>query len=172
MRALNVTEKGRVAINQMMGDLRLLQRRGLDPVLNCIREYPRDEDAVGIPTHVYSFHVDSAPVETDTYLCTYHGLPSSGLRNEEAIRRVEVPEIRAALLECYGGDDDEGFREFLSVNCFDLHYEALPGARPFDFGIGSLWRIAVEYPGSPVLPCIHRAPEATYADPPRLLLIS
>lgn len=172
LRALDLSAQGRVAVAQMLEDLGRLAERGLDPLLNCIREYPRDEDAVGLPTHVYSFHVDSAPIEADTFLCTYHGLASSGLHNEEAIRRVEVPETRAMLLNVYGGDDGEGFQEFLSENCLDLHYEALPGARPYDFGVGSLWRIAVEYPGSPVPPCIHRAPEATYADEPRLLLIS
>jgi hypothetical protein len=30
----------------------------------------------------------------------------------------------------------------------------------------------VAYPDSPVLPCIHRAPETCPGDPPRLLLIS
>jgi hypothetical protein len=172
LRALDLSAQGRIAVEQMLEDLRRLGALGLDPVLNCIREYPRDEDAVGLPTHVYSFHVDSAPIEADTFLCTYHGLASSGLRNEEAIQRVAMPETRAMLLKMYGGGDDEGFQDFLSENCLDLHYETLPGARPYDFGVGHLWRIAVEYPGSPVLPCIHRAPEATYADEPRLLLIS
>ena len=35
-----------------------------------------------------------------------------------------------------------------------------------------LWRIAVDYPGSPVPPCVHRAPETRPGRPPRLLLIS
>ena len=39
-----------------------------------------------------------------------------------------------------------------------LHYAPLPHARSFSFGKGNLWRIAVDYPGSPVPPCIHRAP--------------
>ncbi len=40
------------------------------------------------------------------------------------------------------------------------------------FGLGNLWRIAVDYPGSPVPPCIHRAPITRPGRPPRLLLIS
>ena len=55
--------------------------------------------------------------------------------------------------------------------CYDLHYAPTPGAQPFSCGIGHLWRIAVDWPGSPVPPCIHRAPDTHPEDPPRLLLI-
>ncbi len=168
---LAVSAAGRVAIEVMLEDERRLRERGLEPVLNCIHSYPRDEEDV-VPTDVFSFHADRAPVETDTWLCTYHGPASEGLRNEEAVRRVDIPETRAALLERFGGEDDETFREHLSEHCYDLHYAAVPEARPFSFGLGHLWRIAVDYPGSPVPPCIHRAPTPLATDPPRLLLIS
>jgi hypothetical protein len=116
--------------------------------------------------------VDSATVEADTWLCTYHGPSSEGLKNEEAIRRVDIPETRAELLRLFGGEDDEGFREHLSDQCFDLHYLPVGEARSFAFGQGNLWRIAVAYPGCPVPPCIHRAPETLPGQTPRLLLIS
>jgi hypothetical protein len=48
----------------------------------------------------------------------------------------------------------------------------LPRARPFSMGIGHLWRVAVQFPGSAVPACIHRAPPTRPGDPPRLLLIS
>lgn len=168
--ALPVNAAGRVAIDFLLTDYHLLRNRDLDPVLNCIREYPRDDGAV--PTDVYSFHADSATVEADTYLCTYHGAPSEGLRNEEALRRIDVPETRAELLKYFGGDDNDTFREYLKENCYHLHYAPIASARPFSFGIGNLWRIALDYPGSPVPPCIHRAPENKHGDSPRLLLIS
>lgn len=38
---------------------------------------------------------------------------------------------------------------WLHENCYDLHYEPTPGAQPFSFGVGNLWRIAVQYPGCP-----------------------
>jgi hypothetical protein len=60
----------------------------------------------------------------------------------------------------------------LQDRCYHLHYAAAPQARPFSFGTGNLWRIAVEYPGSPVPPCIHRAPPTHPGQAPRLLLIS
>ncbi len=170
MRALPVSAAGRIAIDQLLADHRLLQEHGLDPVLNCITAYPRDSSPV--PTHVYSFHADSAPVEADTYLCTYHGAPSEGLRNEEARRCVDVPETRRQLLKEFGGEDGEAFREYLKENCYDLHYTPIASARPFSFGVGNLWRIALDYPGSPVPPCLHRAPEDKPGQPPRLLLIS
>jgi hypothetical protein len=172
LRALPVSAAGRAAIDILLADLHLLRDHDLDPVLNCIHGYPRDEGPGPVPTDVFSFHADSAPVQADTYLCTYHGPASEGLRNEEAIRRVDIPSTRAALLELFGGKDDHTFREFLNENCYDLHYAATPSAQPFSFGLGNLWRIALDYPGNPVPPCVHRAPATGPSDPPRLLLIS
>ena len=170
--ALPVSPAGRVAIGVMIEDQRRLRDLGLDPVLNWIKGYPRDEDADVVPTDVYSFHADSAPVETATWLCTYHGAASEGLRNDEARRHVDIPETRARLLARYGGTDDDAFLEYLREHSYDLHYAPDPSARPFSFGVGHLWRIAVDYPGSPVPPCLHRAPAALPGQPPRLLLIS
>ena len=170
--ALDLGPAGRVARDFMLADLRLLRDQGLAPELNCIHAYPRDEDAAVVPVDVYSFHADSAPVETSTWLCTYHGPASEGLRNEEAQPRAAVPATRAALLKEYGGADDAGFREFLSENCYDLHYAPMANAQPWSFGLGHLWRIAVDWPGSPVPPCVHRAPATRPGDPARLLLIS
>ncbi len=168
---LEVSAAGRVAIEFMLDDLRRLREHGLDPALNCIHGYPRDEEPGPVATDVFSFHADSAPIAADTWLCTYHGSPSEGLRNEDTRRRVDLPEIRADLLKLYGGADDAGFLEFLQAGCYDLHYAAAPHARPFSFGLGHLWRIAVEHPGSPVPPCVHRAPD-TIPGQPRLMLIS
>ena len=170
--SLPVSAAGRAAVAVLLEDQRLLREHALDPVLNCIHAYPRDEHPGPVSTDVFSFHVDSAPVETDTYLCTYHGAPSEGLRNEEAQRRVDLPATRAELLTHFGDDDDAAFREYLSEQCYDLHYLSLPQARPFSFGVGNLWRVATEWPGNPVPPCIHRAPETFPGQPPRLLLIS
>ncbi len=170
--ALPVSAAGRVAIDQMLADLRRLREHDLDPVLNCIHGYPRDEEAGPVATDVFSFHADSAPVPADTWLCTYHGAPSEGLRNEEAQRRVDLPATRAELLQRFGGADDDDFRTYLNENCYDLHYAPAPLARPYSFGLGNLWRIATDYPGSPAPPCIHRAPTTLPGEPPRLLLIS
>ena len=170
--SLPASTAGRAAIDLMLEDQRILRERDLDPVLNCIYEYPRDEHPDPVSTDVFSFHVDSAPVETDTWLCTYRGPASEGLRNDEAQRRVDILETRAELLKEYGGKDDDGFHAYLNENCYDLHYAALPHARPFSFGVGHLWRIATKYPGSPVPPCIHRAPATIPGQAPRLLLIS
>lgn len=170
--ALRVSAAGKLAVDQMLADLRRLRDHDLDPALNLVHGYPRDEEPGPVATDVFSFHADSAPISADTWLCTYHGAPSEGLRNEDARRRVDVPETRAALLEAYGGVDDAGFREFLNARCYDLHYAARPQAQPYSFGRFNLWRIATDHPGSPVPPCIHRAPATGPGDPPRLLLIS
>lgn len=170
--SLPVDTAGRAAIDVILEDLRLLRVHGLAPGLDCIQGYPRDDESEAVSTDVYSFHADSATVPADTWLCTYHGAPSEGLRNDEAQRFVDIPATRAELLRRYGGKDDAGFRDYLKEHCYDLHYAPLPQARPFSFGTGNLWRIALEYPGNPVPPCIHRAPADLPGRPPRLLLIS
>ena len=172
LQSLPVSAAGQAAIEVLLEDQRLLREHGRDPVLNCIYGYPRDEDPGPVPTDVFSFHADSAPVEADTWLCTYHGAPSEGLRNDEAHRRVDIPETRAALLEQFGGEDDAEFLTYLKENCYDLHYSPALHSKPFSFGVGNLWRIAVEWPGSLVPPCIHRAPDTHAGQSPRMLLIS
>lgn len=171
LQTLALSVAGRVAVEFMLADLARLQRRELAPVLNCIYGYPRDEEAGPVVTDVFSFHADSAPVPAETWLCTYFGPASEGLRNEEAHRRVDLAETRAELLRIFGGEEGEAFQEFLRDHCYDLHYAPAPGARPFSFGLGSLWRIAVEHPDCPVPPCVHRAPD-TQPGQSRLLLIS
>ena len=172
LRALDLSAAGRVAAERLIADLRLLREHGLAPVLDCIRAYPRDEAPQAVPTDVYSFHAVSAPVEADTWLCSYTEAASEGLRNEDALQCIDIPETRAALRREFRGEEGAAFAEYLAENCFDLHYVAKPGAQPYSFGLGNLWRIAVAYPGCPVPPCVHRAPETAPGRPARLLLIS
>jgi hypothetical protein len=170
--SLPVSPEGKKAVQTLLADLQMLRAHELAPELDCIRGYVRDDPPEPVPTHVYSYHADSATVKADTYLCTYHGASSQALKNEDALCCVDLPETRALLLSLYGGGDDAGFREWLAEHCYDLHYEALPGAQPYELGVGNLWRIALQYPGSPVPPCIHRAPETLPGDVTRLLLLS
>lgn len=171
LQSLSLSPAGRLAVEGMLADFRLLRDRRLDPVLNYINGGEHDDPHAVVATDVFSFHADRAPVPADTYLCTYFGPTSEGLRNEDVARRIDDPVTRAKLLEAYGGADDDGFREFLADHCYDLHYAPAPGAQPFSFGHFNLWRIALAYPGNPVPPCIHRAPE-TRPGEVRLLLIS
>lgn len=171
LRTLDLSPAGRIAADALLADQELLRRHDLAPSLNCVYDCVRGADAGTVPTDVTSFHVDSAPVEVDTWLCTYHGACSEGLRDEDALLKVSIPEIRAQLLKEYGGADDEGFAEFLHEHSYDSHYAPKPGATPYPFGIFNLWRIATRWPGSPVPPCVHRAPE-NHPGSPRLLLIS
>jgi len=172
LRGLALSAAGRQAVAVLLEDLSGLRNLGLAPVLNCIRRYPRDEPNAIVPLDVYSFHADSATVETDTYLCSYSESASEGLGNADALRCVDDPVTRVRLREEFGGEEGPEFDAYLHENCYDLHYAAKPGARPYPFGLGNFWRIAVDYPGSPVPPCVHRAPENMPGRPPRLLLIS
>ena len=172
LRTLRLSEAGERAREVLIADLKRLDGQGLAPNLDCIPAYPRDDSAGPFPTDVYSFHVDSAPVIADTYLCSYTEAASEGVRNEEARRWADVPAVREQLLAEYGGADDAGFTAFLTENYYDLHYRPDDEARPFGFGLGNLWRIANACPGSPVLPCIHRAPTTRLGASARLLLIS
>ncbi|HPF12898.1 MAG TPA: hypothetical protein PLJ12_01425 [Planctomycetota bacterium] len=169
---LKLSAAGRRAAELLLEDQRRLRDLHLDPVLNAIHEYRRDEGPGPVSTDVFSFHLASAPVETDTWLCSYFGAPTEGLRNDQARRHVDLPKTRAALLERFGGEDAGEFSEYLREHHFDLHYAAEPNAEPFSFGLGNLWRVAVQWPGCPVPAFIHRAPAMVPGQPPRLLLIS
>ena len=113
--------------------------------------------------------MDRSPIATDTFLCTYYGASSEIVPNAEATQKVLVPEIRHELKKLYDGPD-EGFESFLSEYFFDLHYQAQPNANIISLGVGHLWRLAVDHPGSEVLPCLHRAPKEKTGES-RLLLI-
>jgi len=155
---LPLTEQGQIAREILLNDLKLLKAHGASPTLNLIRCYERDDAYPFFPTDVYSFHVDRSPVPTDTFLCTYYGEPSEILPNAQATQKVLVPEIRNELKKLYQGAP-EGFESFLCEHFFDLHYQAIPGAHPLNLGLGNLWRLAIDHPGSEVLPCVHRAPK-------------
>src|SRR5687768_1208451 len=94
LRALPLSAAGRIAADVMLDDVRRLDELGRDPVLNCITSYPRDERGLPIATHVMSFHADRAPIEVDSWLCTYWGKSSEGLDNDDARRLIDAPEIR------------------------------------------------------------------------------
>ena len=154
---LQLSDQGQLAREVLLNDLKTLEAHGASPVLNVIKYYDRDNTFPFFPTDVYSFHVDRSPVPTDTFLCTYYGDSSEILPNPQATKKVLIPEIRDKLKKLYNGTD-EGFESFLREHFFDLHYLAKPDARPIRMGLGHLWRLAVDYPGSQVPPCIHRAP--------------
>lgn len=155
---LQLSEQGQLAREIILNDLDMLKAHGASPLLNLIKCYERDDAYPFFPTDVYSFHVDRSPVPTDTFLCTYFGEPSELLVNSQAEQKVLVPEIRDELKKLYRGAD-EGFELFLSEHFFDLHYQPKPKAQPASLGLGHLWRLAVDHPGSQALPCIHRAPK-------------
>jgi hypothetical protein len=167
--ALELSAAGQLARDIILHDMELLTAHGAAPTLNIIKYYERDAAYPFFPTDVYSFHVDRSDLPADTFLCTYYGAPSELLPNAEARQKVLVPEIRAELNKLYGGAED-GFESFLTDHFLDLHYQAIPGAQPISLGNGNLWRLATDHPGSPVLPCVHRAPMEQTGQP-RLLLI-
>ncbi len=166
---LHLSEQGQLARAILLNDLQLLTAQGASPILNVIKSYDRDDAFPFFPTDVYSFHVDRSPIPTDTFLCTYYGASSEIVPNSQAKQKVLIPEIRTELKKLYNGPD-EGFETFLSEYFFDLHYQAEPDAQLIQLGLGHLWRLAVDYPESPVTPCLHRAPMEKLGEN-RLLLI-
>ncbi|MFT3706817.1 MAG: DUF1826 domain-containing protein [Archangium sp.] len=135
------------AVEALLRDLTRLEELGRQPQLNVITRYPRDLRGLPISIDVHSFHVDRAPIETDTFLCTYAGASSELLDNAFATRLIDDEAIVRALREHDVSDES-----------FELHYRMKPGAVPLSLGVGSLWRLAVDWPGAKVPPCIHRAP--------------
>jgi len=169
LRSLRLSPQGELAREVLLEDLELLKAQGAAPTLNVIRCYERDNANPFFPTDVYSFHVDRSPVPSDTFLCTYHGAPSQILPNSQGIQKVLVPEIRQHIRQQFQGSDED-FEHFLTEQFLDLHYQAKPQACPVSLGTGHMWRLAIDHPESPVLPCLHRAPEEKPGES-RLLLI-
>ena len=165
---LELSEQGEKARAIILEDLELLTKYGAQPSLNLLKSYERDDEFSFISTDVYSFHVDRAPFQSPTFLCTYFGAASDILPNDQAVQKIQIPEVREQLRKIYTGAE-AGFEDFLKENFFDLHYEALANAQPINLGNGHLWKLAVDDPEAPTLPCIHRAP--TEHNEYRLLLI-
>lgn len=167
--ALSLSDEGILARNIILEDLKNLTEFGAQPSLNLLKCYDRDEEFDFISTDVYSYHVDRSPLLIDTYLCTYFGAASDIIKNEEATQKILIPEIREELKKLYNGPEKD-FDKFLKDNFFDLHYQANPNAKPTNLGLGNLWRLAVDHPQQPVLPCVHRAPKENDGEL-RLMLI-
>ena len=155
--ALQLSEHGNLAREIILNDIQLLTDFGASPTLNLLKNYERDEELDFISTDVYSFHIDRSPIETDTFLCTYHGAASDIVPNDQVEQKVLVPEIREKLKELHNGPEAE-FENFLEEYFFDLHYQPKPNAKPVNLGLGHLCRLAVDHPTQQVLPCVHRAP--------------
>ena len=166
---LQLSEQGQLARNILIKDFEILESHGASPLLNVIKQYDRDDEFPFISTDVYSYHVDRATIPSATFLCTYFGATSEIIPNAQAIQKILIPEVRFELKKLYGGEE-EGFEAFLIENFFDLHYQALPNTNPIRLGVGQMWKLAIDYPDSPVLPCLHRAPKEKDGES-RLLLI-
>lgn len=167
--ALQLSEQGHVAREIILNDMQLLTDYGASPCLNLLKCYERDDEFDFISTDVYSYHVDRSPIETDTFLCTYHGAASEILPNDQVEQKILIPEIREQLKQLHDGSETE-FETFLEEYFFDLHYRAKADAKPVNLGTGNLWRLAVDHPAQQVLPCVHRAPVENDGEY-RLLLI-
>ena len=167
--ALQLSEKGNLAKEIILNDIQLLTDFGASPTLNLLKCYERDDELDFISTDVYSFHIDRSPIETDTFLCTYHGAASDIVPNDQVEQKILIPKIREQLKELHDGPETE-FETFLEEYFFDLHYQSKPNVKPVNLGLGHLWRLAVDHPTQKVLPCVHRAPTEKDGEY-RLLLI-
>jgi len=154
---LKLSEHGNLAKEIILNDIQLLTNFGASPTLNLLKCYERDDELDFISTDVYSFHIDRSPIQTDTFLCTYHGATSDIVPNDQVEQKILIPEIKEKLKELHDGPEAE-FENFLEDYFFDLHYQAKPNAKPVNLGLGHLWRLAVDHPTQQVLPCVHRAP--------------
>ena len=149
--ALQLSEKGILARDIILSDIQLLTDFGASPSLNLLKHYERDQDLDFISTDVYSYHVDRSPIETDTFLCTYHGAASDIISNDQVEQKILIPEIREQLKALHDGPETE-FETFLQEYFFDLHYQPKPNSEPVNLGSGHLWRLAVDHPTQQVLP--------------------
>lgn len=76
------------------------------------------------------------------------------------------------VLCCYTSPVTEGLRLEDAEFQEDGYYKMKPGAKPFSFRPGSIWRHAVIGTGEGILPFIHRAPHVSEQRQPRLILMA
>ena len=119
--ALQLSEQGNLARDVLLSDIQLLTDFGASPSLNLLKCYERDDELDFISTDVYSFHIDRSPIETDTFLCTYHGAASDIVPNDQVEQKILIPKIREQLKELHDGPETE-FETFLEEYFFDLHF--------------------------------------------------
>ncbi len=167
--ALKLSKIGNLAREIILKDIQLLTDFGASPSLNLLKNYERDDELDFISIDVYSYHIDRSPIETDTFLCTYHGPASDILPNDQVEQKILISEIREQLKKLHDGPETE-FENFIEDYFFDLHYQPKLDAKPVNLGSGHLWRLAVDHPTQQVLPCVHRAPTEKDGEY-RLLLI-
>lgn len=167
--AMKLSAEGNLAREIILKDVQQLTDFGASPSLNLLKCYERDEELDFISTDVYSYHIDRSSIETDTFLCTYHGAASDLLPHDQVEQKILIPEIREKLKALHDGPESE-FETFLEENFFDLHYQPKFDTKPVNLGLGHLWRLAVDHPTQQVLPCVHRAPTEKQGEY-RLLLI-
>lgn len=172
LRGLTLSPMGKIARDELINDQRLLTAQSLQPSLDLVPSGEPDLDQGPVRTDVGDWHVDSATIEADTYLCSYYGAATEGVLNADVICQPDIPTTRETLRQIFGGKDDSAFTAYLTEHFYDLHYAPKPNPRIFSFGTSHLWRIATKYPGSPVRPSVHRAPFTKADQPRRLLLIS
>ena len=70
---LPLSDAGKVARDILLADQQILRACDLQPSLDCVHGSVREEPAGLFHTDVHSWHVDTATVPADTYLCTYVG---------------------------------------------------------------------------------------------------
>lgn len=95
--ALQLSEKGNLAREIILKDIQLLTDFGASPALNLLKCYERDDELDFISTDVYSFHIDRSPIETDTFLCTYHGAVSDIVPNAQVEKKFSFPKSEKSL---------------------------------------------------------------------------
>jgi len=154
---MELSEQGHLAREILLNDMKTLETHGAAPTLNLIKYFERDDSYPIFPTDVYSWHVDRSPIPSDTILCTYYGATSEILPNAQAIQKVLIPEVRDELKKLYQGSE-ENFELFLMEHFFDLHYLAQSEEQFIKLGLVHICRLAIDHPGSKVLPCVHHAP--------------
>ncbi len=126
---LALAADGKLAAEAMRTDLQRLRELDLEPELNCITAYPRDPGTV--PTDVYSFHVDEAPIE-NRHLVVYllWTRERRVAQHDQALACLEIEALKNALWQQFRGSDATAFDTYVKEHSYHLHYRAKPGARP------------------------------------------
>lgn len=119
------------------------------------------------------FHFDGGNVEIGRVLIPYTAPTTEGIAPEDCIRFVDIPKFQQDLIGRYGQDkvDPAELAALYKQGIAEIRLP-LPGAVPYSFSAGDVFRHAVQENMAGVTPHLHRAPPMPKGAKPRLLLVA
>ena len=169
--------KAKKAAQEILADIDMLAREGYHSTkLRLIGDegYRMDHGYdLKKGSGVSLFHFDGGQPLKGRVLTAYAGATTQGIAPEDCIRFVDIPKFQQDLIGRFGQDhvDPKELAALMKRSIADIRLPK-PGAIPYAFSVGDIFRHAVRDNKAGVTPHLHRAPPMTTGAKPRLLLVA